>query len=355
MRAPTLVPLAVLLLASLGCGSPSASSDSPSPDELTGALDSACDRAVAAGDGWLNRPVPSVTGTFSASWRSNPGNAGLGSGPIDAVTGLARGAADAFTDLGPIVRFGPGGSIDARDGGAYAGAFPYTYGDGPYEFQLLVDVPQHRYSVWVRHLDSPFKPFEVLAQDFAFRSEQGSVAQLDHLASIVDSPSGTLQNCGYAHDPPSGCVNSGPGAWRSRPFTTLGPDQVHLDFYAWVSAPAIDAVVGTSLGPPGRFAALAAIVRFHPDGHFDARNGSAYSADADVRYVAGVYYRVTLDLDLDRSTYSVAITPPGQNTVALARDYGFRTEQVGATSLDHLGQFVDGATGSVHTCALVSR
>lgn len=356
MRSSSPVPLAiVLLLASVGCGSESASSDSPSPEELTGALDSVCDGTVAAGDGWLNRPVPSATGTFSASWRSSPGHVGPGSGPIDAVMGFARGAADAFTDLGPIVRFGPGGSIDARNGAAYAGGFPYTFGDGPYEFQLLVDIVQHRYSVWVRHLDSPFKPFEVLAQDFAFRHEQRSVAQLDHIATIVDSPSGALQNCGYAHEPPSGCVHSGPGAWRSRPFATLNPEQAHLDFYAWVTGPAIDAVIGTSLGAPARFSDLSAIVRFHPDGHFDARNGSAYAADADVRYLAGVYYRVTLDLDLAQSTYSVLITPPDGNSVVLAHDYAFRTEQLGVASLDHLGQFVDGTAGTVHTCALVAR
>lgn len=343
-----------LLLSVAGCGSEPVESESSSLGKLASAVESVCDSVVAAGDAWLNRPVPSSTGVVSASWRSAPSNQGV-AGPIDAVIGFSSGPSAGFSDLGPIVRFGPNGDIDARDGGVYAGSFPYTFGDGPYEFQLLLDIPRHRYSAFVRHLDSPFKPFEILAQDFAFRTEQGSVAELDNLATIVDSAGGAVQNCSYAHNPPAGCVHSSAGSWKSRPFGTLGGQQVSLDFYAWVTAPDIDAVFGASLGAPARFADLAAIVRFRPDGYFDARNGGAYAADSQLGYVLGVYYRITLELDLALSTYSVSITPPGQNAVMLARDYAFRSEQIGVASLDHLGQFVDGTPGTAHSCALVSR
>ena len=151
-------------------------------------------------------------------------------------------------------------------------------------------------------------------------------------------------------------MQSGPAAWASRPFTTLGSSVVGLDFYAWVAAPGMDAVIGAALGAPTRFNDLAASVRFRPDGRFDARNGDVYAADVNLSYSAGARYHFTLTLDLSRSTYSVAITPPGQQSgTVLARDYAFRTQQTGVASVDHLGQVVDGASGTVNTCALVAH
>jgi hypothetical protein len=344
----------LLLLASAGCGSDSAESEATSPGRSAGALESTCDPIVAAGDGWRNRPVPSATGVVGASWRSQPNHDG-GVGPIDAVIGFSSGAANGFIDLGPIVRFGPHGYIDARDGSTYAGAFSYTFGDGPYDFQLLIDIPRHRYSAFVRNSNGVFKPFDVLAQEFAFRTEQSGVAQLDHQATFVDSPFGGVEHCGYAHGPAAPCAGSSAGSWQSRRFTTIGDQHVRLDFYAWVTAPDIDAVIGASSGAPAHFRDLAAVVRFHPDGYFDARNGSVYAADVQLGYAAGSFYRVTLDLDLSRSSYSVSITPPSQGTITIARDYAFRTEQGGIASVDHIAQFVDGTPGMVATCGLVTR
>jgi hypothetical protein len=354
MLRPRRIVIPSLLLACAGCGSESAESEATSPGTLAGALESTCDPVVAAGDGWRNRPVASATGIVSASWRSQPNNGG-GVGPIDAVIGFSSGAADGFTDLGPIVRFGPNGYIDARDGSAYVGIFSYTFGDGPYEFQLLIDIPRHRYSAFVRNSNGVYKPFDVLAQEFAFRTEQSGVAQLDNQATFVDSSFGGVRHCGYVHGPAAPCAGSSAGTWQSRHFTTIGAQQVHLDFYTWVTAPETDAVIGVSLGAPARFGDLAAIVRFHPDGYFDARNGNVYAADARLDYAPGSFYRVTLDLDLSRGSYSVSITPPSQIPITIARDYAFRTEQSGLASVDHLSQFVDGTPGSVQTCGLVTR
>lgn len=348
------IVISSFLLACAGCGSESAESEATSQNTFASALESTCDPVVAAGDGWRNRPVASSTGVVSASWRSQPNKDG-GVGPVDAVIGFSRGPADGFTDLGPTVRFGPNGYIDARDGNAYVGAFPYTFGDGPYDFQLLIDIPRHRYSAFVRNSNGVFKPFDVLAQELAFRSEQSDVAQLDSQATFVDSSFGGVRHCGYVDGSAAPCAGSSAGTWQSRHFTTLGAQQVRLDFYAWVTEPQTDATIGVSLGAPARFADLAAIVRFHPDGYFDARNGNVYAADAQLGYAPGSFYRVTLDLDLSRSSYSVSITPPAQTPITIARDYAFRTEQSGLAMVDHLGQFVDGTPGSVQTCGLVAR
>ena len=49
---------------------------------------------------------------------------------MDGLVGLSNGAAAAWTDLAAIVRFNAAGTIDARNGGAYAAAvaIPYTAG-----------------------------------------------------------------------------------------------------------------------------------------------------------------------------------------------------------------------------------
>jgi len=354
--------LNVLLIAICGCSAestddllrPEGTSDAAQLGAIQAASTSGCDPTVAAGDGWINRPVTAESGQFNAGWRSTPSGSSDGR-PIDSVIGLSRAPATGFTDLGLSLRFNQNGAIDARDGGGYVGGFPYTFGEGPYEFQLLVDVPSHRYSVWVRHLDSPFKPFEVLAQSAAFRTEQQSVASLGNLATVIDSAAGAVQTCGYSHQPAAGCTRSGPGVWQARPFTTLGNSHIVLDFYAWSGAAAVDAVVGAALGAPTRFSDLAAIVRFRPDGYLDARNGSTYAASVGFTYAPHVYYHLNLDIDLGASRYTVTVASPNQNAVVLARDYAFRTERTGVASLDHLAQFVDGAAGEVNTCALVSH
>lgn len=350
--------LNVLLVALWGCGAESPTNsverEAATLGERSSTLETTCDPIVAAGDGWINRPVTSETGRFNVGWRSTPSGSSDGR-PIDSVIGLSGSAAQASADLGPSVRFNANGGIDARDGDGYAGGFPYTFGEGPYEFQLLVDVPAHRYSVWVRHLDSPFKPFEVVARDAAFRTEQQALQSLANLGTVVESPAGAVQHCGYTHQPISGCSRSGPTTWQSRSFTTLGTQHVVLDFYAWVTRSAIDAVIGASLGAPGKFGDLAATVRFRPDGYIDARNGGTYAADAQYSYTPNTYYHFNMDIDLASRTYSVTLASDEQGAVVLARDYAFRTEQAGVASLDHLGQFVDSPAGDVNTCALVAH
>jgi hypothetical protein len=70
-----------------------------------------------AGEGWEGAYLPQRAGRFTLNFSVVPfENNGA---PIDAVIGLANGPADAFTDLGPIVRLNSGGTFDARDGSSY--------------------------------------------------------------------------------------------------------------------------------------------------------------------------------------------------------------------------------------------
>lgn len=153
---------------------------------------------VSAGGGWVNTPMPGWSGSLSVTLRGYPSTPATRP-TIDTVVGLSSGAADAFSDLGPIVRFNEYGYIDARDGDHYAGAFPYTTGVGPFEFRMDISIPTHRYDVWVRHLDSPSKPFELLGEELAFRSEQSGVTALDNVGLFTDSAQGQLQTCSFVY------------------------------------------------------------------------------------------------------------------------------------------------------------
>src|SRR5207302_37258 len=118
-----------------------------------------------------NSGFASQTGSFTATFDATPNGAGL-----DAATGLSQGAAAAYSDMAVIVRFNTGGTIDARDGGAYAAAnsIPYTAGTS-YHFRLVVDVSSHTYSAYVTPAGSAE---QTIGTGFAFRTEQAGVTSL---------------------------------------------------------------------------------------------------------------------------------------------------------------------------------
>jgi hypothetical protein len=361
--------LALLLCGAIGtagCGAadtPDSDADGPAAS-VRSALGAAtngrgCDPTVTAGAGWTNTFFPQSTESFQLLFRAWPHGLDANGHPlIDGVVGLSNGPAGAFGSLGPIIRFNPSGSIDARDGDVYRGGFPYKT-DEPYEFQMSVDVTSHRYSVWVRHLDALAKPFELLASDFAFRSEQSGVTRLDNVGRVIDSPTGELETCAFRYSAPTACSVSRAGAWQSQMFPSRTA-RFQLAFDALPAASTlggtVDAVIGAANGDPNAFSSLAAIVRFRPDGTIDARNGATYAADAVFNYVDTTTYHITLDIDPQLGRYSVTVkdpmVAPDEPAIVLAHDYAFRSEQVGLSAFDHLGQFVDGASGTIYVCSL---
>jgi len=339
--------LGASLVALYGCGSQGDEADAERIDRVQSPVEG-CDTADAGG-GWVNHAVPQSTGVFSAIWSAYPSDHS-----IDTVMGFSNGPASSFTDLGPIVRFSPTTGVDLRDGSAYVPTgYGYTGGVGPFQFQLRVDVPAHRYSVWIRRYDALAKPFELLAQDLAFRTEQSEMPKVDDWGSFTDGASGSTTSCGFQRDPANGCFEAkADGVWVSRPFEQrISRDYATATVHAFVDTANVDAVIGVAKGIPTSFDQLAAIVRFRPDGRMDARRGGAYAADTELIYAPNTYYSIRLELDLQRRTYNVSVTATGTGTVPLARDYAFRTEQAAITDVDHVAQFVDGTLGALTTCA----
>ena len=111
---------------------------------------------------------------------------------MDGLLGLSRGEATAWPHLAAIVRFNVAGYIDARYAGAYTSDvdIPYT-ADETFHVRMVVDPSTQSYSVWI----TPEGGEEILlAEQYAFRSEQASTDMLDHWALWHSSGSLTIDN-----------------------------------------------------------------------------------------------------------------------------------------------------------------
>jgi len=277
-----------------------------------------CNEEEESSTAWQNVAFASQAQTFTALFNAVPHQLRM-----DGVTGLALGPADAYTDLGAIVRFNPAGFLDARNGSVYqaARAIPYTTGL-PYQVRMVVNVPQHTYSVSV----TPDGGTEqTLATNYAFRTEQRTVPQLDTWALRAESGSHTV--CNFA------LGTSSDAAWQNRAFASQARTFT-ARFDAVPHQNRMDGVTGLALGPADAYTDLGAIVRFNPAGFLDARNGSVYQAAQAIPYTAGTRYHLRLVVNVPQHTYSVSVTPEGGAEQVLATNYAFRTEQRTVPQLD---------------------
>jgi hypothetical protein len=139
---------------------------------------------------FVSNPFTMQTGMFTAVFDVTASNK-----PAGAVMGLANGAQTAFTGLAVIIRLNPTGNIDARNGGAYAAASTIPYSANmTYSFRLLVNVSAHTYSAFVT---PPGGAEQVVGMDYAFRTEQNKVTQLNSWTIQADAPD-TGKLCNFA-------------------------------------------------------------------------------------------------------------------------------------------------------------
>ena len=315
----------------------------PATGTRAAALD-ACNVAAADGE-WTSQALTRQTGAFAVELSATPSES-----PTDAVIGLSAGEASWFPQLAAVVRFNPDGMIDVRAGSGYQAdvAFPYTAGTH-YPIHVELNVALHVYSVAV--LD-PAGGWKWLARSYPFRTEQADVAQIDNVATFVDSDSGALEVCNVRTtnvDLPfcPGAVAGGgfldqvigpPGEILVSSDVMLGADQT------------LDGVFGQSPNPPTNFDSLATAVRFSPDGVLDARNGASYQADVAMPYLPGVAKRVLIIANIPRRTYSAYVAVGDATSVQIAHNYSFRTSQLGARFLGHGDAIVDSTAGRLAVC-----
>lgn len=150
---------------------------------VTGWIDAAHFSAAPASEylntangGWQVRSIPAQTGTFTISFNMRPSATN-----IDALTGLSTSTPLAFSHLAAVVRFGPTGVFDARNGGGYAAANVLSYQAGvTYRVQMTVNVTARTYSATVT---PPNGAPVTIANNYAFRTEQASVTSLSYISA----------------------------------------------------------------------------------------------------------------------------------------------------------------------------
>jgi hypothetical protein len=190
--------IVTVLVAASACGgelssSADASSDAPShgdgaPAEAA-AMDAPAPVCLSAGPAeYAGAPLPAQTGTFTITWNVIPQAA-----DIDAavVLGQSVPANPPWSAFATLVLFTATGVLQARNGvnPTADAVIPYAAGV-TYRIRAVVDVPRHRYSVYV----TPPGGAEVrLAQDFQFRETQHAVTGLDGWG--VKAAEGTLEAC----------------------------------------------------------------------------------------------------------------------------------------------------------------
>ncbi|MCI0534939.1 MAG: hypothetical protein L0Z50_06910, partial [Verrucomicrobiales bacterium] len=127
---------------------------------------------------WANTPFANQTGTFTAQFEATPS-----ADRMDTVMALSSGPQTAFSSFACLTRFNLDGNIDARNGGGYeaTAVIPYS-ANVKYTFRLVVNIPAHTYSIYV----TPTGGVEqTVGTDFAFRTDQSTVANLDHWGVVM--------------------------------------------------------------------------------------------------------------------------------------------------------------------------
>jgi hypothetical protein len=141
---------------------------------------------ITVATGFFNQAITPQTGQFTAQF-----DASASLSPINATISLSQGAVSAYTGMAVVVRFNPTGDIDARNGGAYAAASTIPYAaNTTYHFRMVINVTAHTYSIFVT---PPGGSELTVGSNYAFRTEQAGVTQLDNWNGDVNAtPGGSI-------------------------------------------------------------------------------------------------------------------------------------------------------------------
>ncbi len=169
--------------------------------------------AVTSSSSWQNFSIDNQTGSFTFEFNTRPNNDNM-----DGVTGICKGNASAYSDLACIVRFNTSGNMDVRNGGIYDADATLAYSAGTnYHVRMEIDISSHIYDVYV----TPEGQSEVtLADDYAFRTEQGSVTSLDRWAITRESGSHMVDNAGVTTGGDTTAPSPDPMTWATEPNAT---------------------------------------------------------------------------------------------------------------------------------------
>jgi hypothetical protein len=139
----------------------------------------------SAVSGWQNTTVTNQTAQFKCECDAVPTVAAL-----DDLVGLSNAPANAYSGLACIIRFNNTGSIDVRNGGAYAADATISYTAGTsYHIRIMGDLVAKTYDVYI----TPAGGTETkIATAYAFRTEQNTVTNLNNFAIAPATVGGAI-------------------------------------------------------------------------------------------------------------------------------------------------------------------
>lgn len=150
---------------------------------------------------------------------------------------------------------------------------------------------------------------------------------------IATRPSGYEKTIVFNFRGTLGGYNSKINTWQSIKIpqgTQTGTFTAEFDMIP--SKDIMDGVVTFLDGISTGYSSNSCIVRLNSSGKIDAYNDAGYAAENELTYHAGIKYHVRMEVDALNMTYSVYVTPQGENEVEIAKDYIFRRK---VTHLDH--------------------
>ncbi|HEX4422275.1 MAG TPA: hypothetical protein VH165_30390, partial [Kofleriaceae bacterium] len=152
---------------------------------------------------------------------------------------------------------------------------------------------------------------------------------------------------------PAACTTVVPNGPFSNAAFTAQHGRFHVEYDATPTTNSLDGTVGLSAGAATGFPQLAIAVRFNTLGTIDVRDGDNYRADIAEPYAANTSYHIRIDVNLRGHSYSAWLRNAFGGYDELAAGYGFRTEQLGVTSLDTVDTKIDSQNGNLTTCGFV--
>ena len=134
-----------------------------------------------------NHPITNQTSLFIAEFDATPTQANS-----DVIVGLSNVAVDAYADTAALIRFNNANQIDSRNAGAYTTQTTLNYiPNTTYHVRMDINIPNKTYTIYVTPQGGAQT---VIAQHYAFRTEQNTITNINNWAKVTTSGGATIAN-----------------------------------------------------------------------------------------------------------------------------------------------------------------
>src|SRR6202140_1103417 len=155
-------------------------------------------------------------------------------------------------------------------------------------------------------------------------------------AVITNAASAQAVSCEYSS-----------GSWANTALSQGQGSTFRITYDGTPSSSAANSISGLSDGSAQQYDSLATGVRFNPSGTIDVRNGSGFTAAANIAYQAGVTYHFILDVNVSNHTYSAYVVILFRQ-ITLGSNVAFRSTQSSVPLLNTVG--VMSSSGGLSIC-----